>query len=211
MIIKVNEDGSAESYSIARLKKDNPNVSFPQSIPDETMAEYKVYSATRAAPQEYDPLTHVLSWAPFTQDDSGAWVQNSVITALPEAEAAQNQLDALNSAKESKCAEVNAARNTSINKPYRWPEPIDGKTRDFNVNLLDELNAAMVLGDSETQPWICEDNEYPGVTLTKAQMLQICRHIRARKTTLVHEGRRIKNEILALTTVDAVNNYVIEI
>lgn len=117
----------------------------------------------------------------------------------------------LDAAKKTKCQEVNALRDKGIKKPYKWPEPIDGKEREFNVNLLDELNAAMVLDDTETQPWICEDNEYPGVTLTKQQMKQICKHMRVRKTTLIHEGRRIKNEILGLNTIEEVENYQIEL
>jgi hypothetical protein len=84
MYIKITNDTPA-AYSVAQLRADNPQVSFPQNIPDTTLAEYGVYPLQSADQPAYDPLTQDLSdGAPVQQ--GGQWVQTWVVTqASPEA------------------------------------------------------------------------------------------------------------------------------
>jgi hypothetical protein len=54
-------NGQPEKYSIGQLRRDNPQVSFPKSIPDDTLAEYNVYPLTATEQPTYDPITQNLT------------------------------------------------------------------------------------------------------------------------------------------------------
>lgn len=47
-------------YSIAQLRKDNPQVSFPRDIPDERLGEWGVYRVAKVAQPVYNPETHTV-------------------------------------------------------------------------------------------------------------------------------------------------------
>lgn len=58
-------------YTIGRLRKDNPNVSFPRKLSDETLANFDVYRVNYVT-AEYDENTqYVLDSAPTLVD--GQW------------------------------------------------------------------------------------------------------------------------------------------
>jgi len=44
--VKTQGGQTTYPYSIGQLRNDNPNVSFPKSVPDATLAAYGVYSVT---------------------------------------------------------------------------------------------------------------------------------------------------------------------
>jgi len=46
-------DGVPTRYSIGQLRQDNPQVSFPQTMPDSVLAEYSVYSVTPTEPPSH--------------------------------------------------------------------------------------------------------------------------------------------------------------
>lgn len=75
--------GVPENYSIEQLRRDNPNTSFPKSIPDERLAEYDVYPYTRPSPPTYDSLTQRLTDGAFTQDAAGNWSLPYTVENLP--------------------------------------------------------------------------------------------------------------------------------
>jgi hypothetical protein len=58
MYIKL-KNGIAENYSIQQLRTDNPQVSFPQEIPNNILAEWEVYSVTKVTAPTVDSLTQV--------------------------------------------------------------------------------------------------------------------------------------------------------
>ena len=88
MYIKVI-DGSAEPYSLWAFKKDNPNLSLPSRISDETLAEYGVFRTSTEEMPEHDSLLQKASLsAPLLID--GKWVQEWVISPLPSDEKAAN-------------------------------------------------------------------------------------------------------------------------
>ena len=53
--VKVTE-GVAKKYTLAKLRRDNPQVSFPSDIPDSILAEYGVYIAEGTSKPDYDPI-----------------------------------------------------------------------------------------------------------------------------------------------------------
>jgi len=67
-------NGVPESYSIGQLRRDNPQVSFPKSIPDATLAEYDVYPLTATEQPSYDPITENLTEGTPALVD-GVWTQ----------------------------------------------------------------------------------------------------------------------------------------
>lgn len=88
MYIKL-ENGVPIRYSYARLKTDNPNVSFPRKVSDEWLAGYGVYPYTRPAPPEYDDLTWRLIDDDFVEVN-GAWMLPYKLEALPLEQAERN-------------------------------------------------------------------------------------------------------------------------
>jgi len=47
-------DGAATACTLDEIKKDNPNVSFPAVVPDETLAEYSVYPLNHDSQTAFD-------------------------------------------------------------------------------------------------------------------------------------------------------------
>jgi hypothetical protein len=77
-------NGQPEKYTIGQLRRDNPQVSFPKSIPDATLAEYDVYPLTPTETPEYNRMTqNVTEGTPALVD--GVWTQVWDVTdASPE-------------------------------------------------------------------------------------------------------------------------------
>lgn len=86
MYIKVTNNQPAK-YSIEQLRKDNPQVSFPQSPSAETLAEYGVFIA-----QESDSPAHesneAIEDAGFLQLTDGTWKQAWRVRSMTEQELA---------------------------------------------------------------------------------------------------------------------------
>ena len=73
MFIKLT-NGEPTPYTIGQLRKDNPNVSFPRAIPDETLAEYDVYNLKLAQYPSYNEKTQYVEKGDIEQVD-GEWIQ----------------------------------------------------------------------------------------------------------------------------------------
>jgi hypothetical protein len=84
--------GTPEIYSIGKLRRDNPNVSFPKVPSDELLASYGVYPYTRPAPSEYDGLAWRLIDDDFVEVN-GAWMLPYKLEALPLEQAERNVRD----------------------------------------------------------------------------------------------------------------------
>jgi len=83
-------NGQPEKYSIGQLRRDNPQTSFPKSIPDDLLASYDVYPYTRPTPAEYDSLAWRLIDDAFVQDADGNWSLPYKLEAKPQADAEAN-------------------------------------------------------------------------------------------------------------------------
>jgi hypothetical protein len=73
MYIKIT-NGTPEKYTIGKLRRDNPNTSFPRIISDDTLSSYGVYSYAIQDQPSYDKRTQRLESGSF-DNSSGSWVQ----------------------------------------------------------------------------------------------------------------------------------------
>jgi hypothetical protein len=73
MHIKIT-NGTPETYSIGKLRRDNPNVSFPKSPSDSLLADWSVYPYTVADQPTFDNRTQRIELGDFVNTD-GSWVQ----------------------------------------------------------------------------------------------------------------------------------------
>jgi hypothetical protein len=87
MFIKITNDTPA-NYSIAQLRQDNPQVSFPQNIPDATLAEFGVYPLRATTQQAYNIATERIEEGHPAQQDA-EWVQVWNVVALTVQEVQQ--------------------------------------------------------------------------------------------------------------------------
>jgi len=87
-------NGIPENYSIGQLRRDNPQVSFPKSIPDDTLAEYDVYPLKPTDRPEVDYTKNVAEGTPVQQ--GGEWVQVWDVTDASAEEVAQRTEDQAN-------------------------------------------------------------------------------------------------------------------
>lgn len=88
--VKVQDGAVSEfPYSIAKLKEDNPSVSFPASIPETTLAEYGVYPVQPAPQPVSDPLVQQTTRGNPTLTNS-QWFENWTVSNIDEARAKAN-------------------------------------------------------------------------------------------------------------------------
>ena len=83
-------DGVPSKYSESRLKRDNPNVSFPRPLNDRVLADFDCYTYTIDAKPEYNPVLQYVK-AKFEQRYEGWWVQAWDVIDFDE-EHAKNRL-----------------------------------------------------------------------------------------------------------------------
>ena len=79
-------NGQPEKYSIGQLRRDNPNTSFPKTVPDAILAEYGVYPVT-----VLDRPT-ITKWQTATKNAeptlvNGVWTLGWTVTETPLADA----------------------------------------------------------------------------------------------------------------------------
>ena len=114
-------DGITTPYSIGQLRRDNPQVSFPQDIPEATLAEYSVYPLTPTDQPAYDPATHRIEEGTPAQV-SDVWTQVWNVIALTTEETAEKDAEfkAANAAQakalllETDWSENASVRNTAV-------------------------------------------------------------------------------------------------
>ena len=78
-------------YSEGALKRENPNVSFPNPLNDAVLASYNCYTYTIDPKPEYNSTLQYVKWK-FEERDAG-WVQAWDVIDFEE-DAAQNRLKA---------------------------------------------------------------------------------------------------------------------
>jgi len=84
MFVKVT-NGTAVKYTLGLLRRENPNVSFPKEIPEETLREYGVYPCNDTPQPSYNTVTQTLTET-YTESN-GAWYRTWVINDKPAEEA----------------------------------------------------------------------------------------------------------------------------
>ena len=83
-------NGNPTSYSIAYLRRDNPQVSFPENISVDILAEYNVYPLRLTASPTYDPLTQNITEG-VAEKQGEEWVQVWIVTEASAEEIAERQ------------------------------------------------------------------------------------------------------------------------
>jgi len=102
-------------YSIGQLKKDNPNTSFPATIPDATLAEFGVYPVTPAEYPQVDHTKNVVEETPNLLN--GVWYQDYTVVDATEEEIAE-RVAGLNA--QAKANRAEAYRNESDPLFFKW-------------------------------------------------------------------------------------------
>ena len=75
----------AERYTLRQLRKDNPNVSFPEAPTLALLSDWGVYSYTKATPPDCDEATQVCEDLGLTAA-GGAYSENYVVRAKTQEE-----------------------------------------------------------------------------------------------------------------------------
>lgn len=83
MFVKAN-NGVAEKfpYTIGELRRENPNTSFPKSIPDGVLADFNVFRVAEVSMPSFDSMTHRADRADLPVLTNGQWVWGWDVTAL---------------------------------------------------------------------------------------------------------------------------------
>ena len=83
MFVKVtNGEIDTYPYSVGKLRRDNPRVSFPRKISDEMLASYGVHDVKRLPSPEHDAETHFVEYGPVPVLQDGAWVYAPTVREL---------------------------------------------------------------------------------------------------------------------------------
>lgn len=89
MYVKLaNNQPSKFPYTLADLRGDNPDTSFPTDITNETLASFSVYPVAAAPVPDFDSKTHRVKQNVQLVD--GVWTQVWHLQELPEQQASAN-------------------------------------------------------------------------------------------------------------------------
>lgn len=107
MFVKVtNGEIDTYPYSVGKLRRDNPRVSFPRKIADEMLASYGVHDVRWLPSPEHDAETHFVEYSPAPVLQDGAWVYAPTVRELSEEQIAERSV--------SRAGEARANRNTLL-------------------------------------------------------------------------------------------------
>lgn len=89
MFVKLtNGQPSKYPYTLGELRRDNPQTSFPRTIPPEVLAAYDVYPVQVVTAPDVDSKTHRVSQSVAQSADG--WVQTWTVQELSKAQAETN-------------------------------------------------------------------------------------------------------------------------
>lgn len=112
----------------------------------------------------------------------------------------------LQKAKDIKKLEINKQRDEAIDKDVL--HTVGESDYYFQRSITAQLawiNAAQTMDDIVVNSWITASNAV--VDLSKEDLISICNHIRLRDATEYFQARKRKDAVLALTTIEEVNDY----
>ena len=112
-LIKV-VDGVAIDYTISKLKKDNPNVSFPKVISEDTLAYYGVHKYIDNELVDYDETTNVLESSYSVED--GVWSKDYEAVAISTELAEKN----IKSIRTSLLKDTDWMAMSDVTLPTEW-------------------------------------------------------------------------------------------
>lgn len=105
-------NGAPENYSVAQLRADNPQTSFPAQIPDSLLAEWDVYPLTPTVPPAHDHTKTMTEGTPVQVD--GVWTQVWVMTDATQEEIDQRTQDQASNARAERNAKLVSSDWTQV-------------------------------------------------------------------------------------------------
>ena len=127
MYIKIVNNIPTE-YTLDQLYKDNKNVSFPDTLPNDRLAEYGVYPVTVIEAPYYDSITHKLKQSDFYQVE-GRWQVHYTVEPLPIEQAASF----IRTRRDNLLAES----DWIVAKSYERSEPVPEAWANYRQQLRD--------------------------------------------------------------------------
>lgn len=125
-----------------------------------------------------------------------------------QSERAAYEDGALDRAKGTKKADVNAAKKAALAKPT--PFAIDDVVNLYTPDIRTAKESRIpLMGAGAVELWRTVENV--NIELTKSQLTSVCNHLKLRGDTLTTEAGRMKGEIDALETIEDVQDYLIEL
>ncbi len=126
MLVKITS-GNVDTYpySVGKLRRDNPNTSFPKSIPDATLHSYGVYRVSFDPVPAYSERSQKISQQTAPVNSGGNWVVGWNVESKTAAEIADY---------DSQMAENNRGKRDNLLSLSDWTQmndsPLDtaGKT-----------------------------------------------------------------------------------
>jgi hypothetical protein len=107
MFVKVtNGEIDTYPYSVGKLRRDNPRVSFPRKISDEMLASYGVHVVKWLPSPEHDGETHFVEYGSVPVLQDGAWVYAATVRELSEEQIEERSV--------SRAGEARVKRNTLL-------------------------------------------------------------------------------------------------
>ena len=95
MFAKITNGQVAEyPYTVGDLRRDNPNTSFPKTVPETTMEAFGMVTVTHADTPSYDPMTQRIEHSPEPILQDGSWVITKTVVALTADEITANNQQA---------------------------------------------------------------------------------------------------------------------
>lgn len=111
MHIKIT-NGAPENYSVAQLRADNPQTSFPAQIPDSLLAEWDVYPLTPTVPPAHDHTKTMTEGTPVQVD--GVWTQVWIMTDATQEEIDRRTQDQASNARADRNAKLASSDWTQV-------------------------------------------------------------------------------------------------
>lgn len=105
-------NGAPENYSVAQLRADNPQTSFPAQIPDSLLAEWDVYPLTPTVPPAHDHTKTMTEGTPVQVD--GVWTQVWIMTDATQEEIDRRTQDQASNARADRNAKLASSDWTQV-------------------------------------------------------------------------------------------------
>ena len=153
MFVKVT-NGEIETYpySVGKLRRDNPMVSFPRKISDEMLASYGVHDVKWLPSPEHDAKTHFVEYGPVPVLQDDAWVYAPTVRGLSKDQLAERSV--------SRAGEARVKRNTLL-ESSDWTQmndsPLSTEVKTAWATYRQELRG---LTDADEWP-ILADEDWP--------------------------------------------------
>ena len=90
MFVKIIDDKPVD-YTVAQLKKDNKNTSFPKKLSNDLLASFGVYPAVVAEQPSFNNETHGASLKDTATEVDGVWTYGWTITEYTESQLAAGE------------------------------------------------------------------------------------------------------------------------